>query len=151
MKTDKLNTLANFMDDLPRKSCHMPTWAADDATEFSCGSSGCACGWAATIFRKEGWSFDISCPMGAVPTFGVSSGAAAFARFFEIPLDSAWSITMPSTSVHHPSYYDQFKVITFESVTPQMVATRIRDIIRHNGGEVVEDYPITSHKELQTK
>lgn len=47
----KLAALANFLDDLPHDRFHMPAWGSDDAAETSCGTAGCACGWAATVYN----------------------------------------------------------------------------------------------------
>ncbi len=136
MKERELNILANFMDDLPCDRMHMPQWASWDNTKTSCGSAGCAAGWAVTLFHREGFTF-----AGRWPLFGECVGSSAFAKFFEIPIEEAIAITGVMPRQNWPSYHDEFGV-SFGKVTPRMVAKRIRDVIRALGGTVVEDYPV---------
>jgi len=148
---DKLNQLANFIDDLPSDHFHMPTWVSDDATEKSCGTAGCACGWAATIFQKEGFKLE-RFRKTLVPEFGGFWADEAFAAFFSIPYALAdWITTAIQCGRsskrfgHLPSYCEEYNLARQSGVTPRHAADRIRRAITMLGGEITEDYPcITS-------
>lgn len=115
----KLASLANFLDDLPHRRFHMPKWVSEDHSDTHCGTAACACGWAATIFHKEGWTFgELSV------RYGEQSGAEAFADFFHLSHDDAWLIT-----TNFMNYCHRFGVMA-ERVTPHMAAEVIRDVLR---------------------
>lgn len=141
MKERELNMLANFMDDLPSDRLHMPQFAdPSDSTKTHCGSAGCAAGWAVSLFHREG--FTLTTP-DFIPVFEGKHGSWGFAWFFDIPICEAGSIVYSGGSSHIPDYLEEFGV-SFEDVTPRMVAKRIRDVIRVLGGTVQEDVPVAS-------
>lgn len=115
--------LANFIEDLPHDRFTMPRWSADDATDTSCGTAGCAAGWAATKFADRGWRLAdgvVSFVTGLIPVWGGHRGHVAFAEFFRIPSRSL-EITDPMR------YRGEFGTI---SPTPAQTAKRIRDVLR---------------------
>lgn len=118
----KLGRLANFLDDLPHDKFHMPQWASKDATEDSCGTAGCAGGWAATIYKKEGWRF-----VGADHEiqFKGFSGYVAFAKFFGLNDNDAYAIT-----IHLSGYVLEHNLKSVNDITPRHAADRIRKVIR---------------------
>lgn len=156
-KLKRLVTLANFLDDLPHSKFHMPTWVSPDATETSCGTAGCACGWAATIFNKLGWKILNKSPTVIYNIDGIEFGASqhhGFARFFDISLSQAYYITSYlfgdkdvaqltfrgitrgwvgedlvylDTKV---SYKAKYRLASEYLITPQHAADRIREVIR---------------------
>lgn len=136
-----LARLANFLDDLPHDRFHMPAWCSIDATERSCGTAGCAAGWAATIYARIGW--DITPPeeglsFGQVMYDG-KEGADAFAAFFALRIEestwitghldafsAAWGIDLPS---HMPTYTREHCLKSAKDITPRHAAKRIRDVL----------------------
>ena len=80
----RLVQLHNFLLDLPHSRFHMPRWSSPDATEESCGTAGCAAGWAATKFHSLGFRLSsIAHPfLGKLPSFDGFEGIYAFAWFF---------------------------------------------------------------------
>lgn len=139
---DLLNQLANFLDDLPSDKFHMPRWCSSDSTEKSCGTAGCACGWAATIFHNQGWSI-----RGILPWYNEQPGWMGFAEFFEIETRHALWITcrLSSDSPHANSgvpYTEEYSLNSSDDITPRHAADRIRKVIVMLGGEVTENYPV---------
>jgi hypothetical protein len=124
----KLNTLANFLEDLPHSRFYMPTWTSPDATESSCGTTGCMCGWAATIFHREGWKMVSRerVKPSLIPSYKGSNGVDGFAYFFGLTFTEAINLTMLGT---------------MEEVTPTPVeaAEAIRKVIRKYNPAVLED------------
>jgi hypothetical protein len=148
----KLLQLANFLDDLPHDKFHMPTWVSRDCTKDSCGTAGCACGWAATIFKKEGWS--IGGPYGAfIPVFEVNHasfyGQVGFAKFFEISLSDAWAITCylhnmciftgDFKSVIKDGYREEYDLKSVKDITPRHAADRIRKVLGAIAPELLQE------------
>lgn len=147
-KLRKLRTLANFLDDLPHDKFHMPTWASPDATDESCGTAGCAAGWAATIFHKEGCSFSYGIPIfsnrATYPTscLGIVKG---FAEFFGISSDDANWITCDLRVAWNkkgwPSYCDEYGLSNAKLITPRHAADRIRNVIKRLAPELLTEEP----------
>jgi hypothetical protein len=136
----KLRTLANFLDDLPHDKFHMPTWASDDFTDNSCGTAGCACGWAATIFANDGFSFVLDERNNPVPKFEGVYGSDAFASFFGISKQDASWITailgVWDAAMAHgfsgwtlSSYVSEYDLASRDDITPRHAADRIRRVI----------------------
>jgi hypothetical protein len=121
----KLAALANFLDDLPHRRFHMPRWVSEDATATRCGTAGCACGWAATVYAGEGWIID-----DGLVWFDRRHGVLAFARFFGIDYTLAYWITngFGNLVTGIPGYRDEFNVED-KDITPAMAAKRIRDVV----------------------
>jgi hypothetical protein len=122
----KLAALANFLDDLPHRRFYMPGWVSEDATATSCGTAGCACGWAATVYAGEGWIID-----DGVVCFGRRYGALAFAGFFGIDFKLAYWITIgfDRHGPKFPGYVEEFNIEKSADITPSMAAKRIRDVV----------------------
>jgi len=101
----KLNTLANFIEDLPSDKFFMPHWGSTkDATKITCGTAGCAAGWAVTLFHRRGLQMVFSTNEGAgtpCPTYRGFLGSQAFATYFGIKFDEAeWIVS----SLEAPTY-----------------------------------------------
>lgn len=147
---DLLNTWANFLDDLPSDRFHMPAWGSKDATRVSCGSAGCAGGWAATVFNHLGLQLEIADQVNldgacyAIPCYKGEQGYGAIARFFQISPEMSCYITM-----QFRGYTDEYGV-TPDKITPRHAADRIRKVIVKLGGTVVTDYPIPSRELVTT-
>ncbi len=158
---DLLNQWANGLDDVPHSKFHMPRWASDDATPESCGTAGCAGGWAATFFQRQGLTLTMkgetimvkgatySNIPATVPTFAGLHGEMAIAEFFGIPLEEATFITLHLGDEQEwghdtdllPTYVEEYDLASKNDITPQMAADRIRKVITKLGGTVTEDYP----------
>ncbi len=154
-KLKKLVQLANFLDDLPHSKFHMPCWASDDATENSCGTAGCAAGWAATIFHKEGWSIDGRCVY-----FDKFYGEVAFSEFFGISITESIYITkFLDNSVHNfympnpslVSYAEEFNLKSADDITPAMAAIRIRRVVAEYDPSLLEDKTVPEYKKEPCK
>ena len=128
----RLVQLHNFLLDLPHSRFHMPRWCSADATEESCGSAGCAAGWAATKFHYLGFRLDsIQRPLfGRFPEFDGFQGTLAFAWFFGLTGDEAQKITNDFAS------YIRDYGVQPEHLTPAMVADRIARILSNYGIDV---------------
>jgi hypothetical protein len=138
----KLARLANFLDDLPHDRFHMPRWATyEECTETSCGTAGCAAGWAATVFSREGWRF-----ADAIPLCGVwadnrmtpvrfNPAIYSFAWFFGVHLEHARWITAGFTNQPYdideplPGYLAVYGLTNPKDITPRHAADRIRKVI----------------------
>ncbi len=147
---DRLNQLANFLDDLPHDKFHMPEWCSEDSTDGSCGNAGCACGWAATIFHTQGWSIH-----GLMPWYNRQPGWQGFAEFFEIETRHALWITchLCSGSPYlddQPTYTQEYGLSSADDITPRHAADRIRKVITMLGSEVTEDYPVLTKAQPTT-
>lgn len=140
----KLAQLANFLDDLPHDKFHMPVWASDDATEYSCGTAGCACGWAATIFHKEGWHFKKWFPPKDDKTLYIpaykdnDTGTDSFASFFEIDQRHAYYITC-NLAGGTDCYIEKYNLPNPDCITPRHAADRIREVLRQYDPRVLEE------------
>jgi hypothetical protein len=154
-KLQKLVQLANFLDDLPHSKFHMPCWTSDDATENSCGTAGCAAGWAATIFHKEGWSI-----LNRFVYFNDFYGEFAFSEFFGISITESIYITkflnkntydhsMPNPSL--VSYIEEFNLISEDDITPAMAAIRIRKVVAGYDPSLLEDKTVPEYKKEPCK
>ncbi len=144
---DLLNQLANFLDDLPHDRFHMPIWCSDDSTKKSCGTAGCACGWAATILHNKGWK--IQGVNGGLPWYKDDCGHSAFATFFEISIWDAYVITC-CLEGEPGSYVEEYGLKESADITPRHAADRIRKVITKLGGEVTEDYPVLTKAQPTT-
>ncbi len=129
----KLNRLANFIDDLPHDRFHMPDWGSKDANKSSCGTAGCACGWAVTMFHKQGFYFD-----GKIPRFMKKDedgddlcGSQAFAWFFGIAHNDASWITVcleecdewlgvPDMELHQKFYFQDGEFWSTQELSEQL-------------------------------
>lgn len=131
----KLRTLANFLDDLPHDKFHMPQWASPDASEDACGTAGCAAGWAATVFKKEGWSFAKGSNWTMVQWNNLR-GSFAFGAFFGLDRYEARWITTDFVS-----YLEEFGVPA-DDITPRMAAKRIRDVIEMYDPSMLEEQTV---------
>lgn len=134
-KHRKLLTLANFLDDLPHDKFHMPTYSTDDFNETSCGTAGCACGWAATVFAKDGWSWKRATHIdGGLPSFNWNAGWLGFADFFGISTADAIYICADFVS-----YQEEYGVYAAQ-ITPRIAADRIRKVIARYATELLEEH-----------
>lgn len=151
-----LRTLMHFLEDLPHSKFHMPTWAAKDATATSCGTAGCAAGWAVTLFHKQGLIL-LQCKdyLGTysyptLPTLhgeSVPSGCNAFAEFFGLDIFDAHHITSDFCS--SIGYLARFNLEYPKDITPQMAAETIRGVLQKVAPEVLtEKYEITPKEAL---
>jgi hypothetical protein len=154
-KLQKLVQLANFLDDLPHSKFHMPHWASEDATKSSCGTAGCAAGWAATIFHKEGWSI-----LNRFVYFNDFYGEFAFSEFFGISITESIYITkfldkfihhyhMPNPSL--VSYVEEFDLKSADDITPAMAAIRIRKVVAGYDPSLLEDKTVPEYKKEPCK
>ncbi len=133
---DRLNQWANFLDDVPSDRFHMPMWSSSDGSLTSCGTAGCAAGWAVNRFHREGLHF--TCPGSGPRMEGVGGGGVTvIAKFFDIPRYDAETITCD-----FDKYWEMFDEVHAADITPHMAAEMIRHTIRKLGGTVTEDYPI---------
>ena len=153
----KLAGLANFLDDLPSDRFHMPTWSAEDRTKDSCGSAGCACGWAATIYRKD-WVFDVYGEPRLIkgqPYYcdALPNPVSYFAEYFGITKDESFWITLHLSHLRDLtvtdfgvnkiglSYTEEHNLRRSGLITPRHAADRIRKVIRRHCPEWVNDEP----------
>jgi hypothetical protein len=146
-KLRKLVTLANFLDDLPHDRFHMPSWAAIDATTESCGTAGCACGWAATVFQKDGWTLMQYAPLVLIPKWGEYVNEWAFALFFGIRYEESAAITVllgGRINEHErfagfATYVDEYGLTNESAITPRHAADRIRKVVARYDASLLED------------
>ena len=146
----KLAALANFLEDLPSERFHMPRWADDDATDTSCGTAACACGWAATIYAREGWSFYSFHDHARVPCYQNAPNQAGFSEFFGIGAEMANWITLvdryedadwPVVFVTSTGVNVERTAYSCETPSRSEVAERIRTVVKAYGGEDVLEAP----------
>lgn len=143
---DRLNSWANFIEDLPHDRFHMPRFADRDCTTISCGTAGCAAGWAVTKFNDKGLVlyWPNANPLFVTPFYNGELGEFAISEFFGIPVELASWIIYERNQYWGDrvllSYMLQFRLETFADVTPQIAADRIRRVIKLLGGEVQLDY-----------
>lgn len=142
----KLAQLANFLDDLPHDKFHMPEWASENATEQSCGTAGCACGWAATVYKND-WTFVTpntwARPALRTDTDGAIEPQDAFAEYFGIDDEDADWITCiiepEEGNKEFPSYCDEYALDDGALVTPRHAADRIRKVLAKYDPTVLEE------------
>jgi len=143
-KLTKLVRLANFLDDLPHDKFHMAAWASCDYSENSCGTAGCACGWAATVYSNEGWSF-----FSGAPRRKGRYADVAFAEFFGIsPKESVWITLMLGDNEDNghdrgspwwPTYTTEYGLDDVDDITPRHAADRIRKVVARYDPSLLED------------
>lgn len=139
--------LANFLDDLPHDKFHMPSWASNDGDDNSCGTAGCACGWAATIFKEQGWSFRLFHPNLQTSNKVLLSGVVAFAEFFGISWNESWAITCfledhykyQNPSSRFLSYCTEYNIASEFQITPHHAADRIRKVLKKVAPHLLEE------------
>ncbi len=147
VKHQRLLALANFLDDLPSDRFHMPAWVSLDATEHSCGTAGCACGWAATLFQKEGFILRSESYRGTLifyPALNdgkekVQVPERIFAEFFGITREFAYAITSAFQGDVYGYLDNQFIMQSYynfygtkpdgSDITPRHAADRIRKVL----------------------
>lgn len=123
-----LARFANRLDDLPHDKFHMPEYCAKDATEHSCGSAGCAAGWAATFY--SGLGIHLKQTMKYVgdtryfPVFRGFFAHNAFAYFFAIPKEAGEEIC-----TDFMGYEERFGTKTTRDITPFHAAATIRGVL----------------------
>ena len=113
----RLLALAAFLRKLPRKRFNYAMWSDDDHTEKSCGTTGCALGWAASMprFRRLGLHIDgTGIPVCGNP-FDGNIGASAGAEIFGISYGEACEL-------FHPNEDE-------ENATPKYVARKIERFV----------------------
>jgi hypothetical protein len=149
----KLVRLANFLDDLPHDRFYMPHWASRDFTTTSCGTAGCAAGWAATIYNKdwvfnmiEGWPFlRNSCNTRTLlhPSivdfadyFGITIGDAAYITSF---LNNACVFLRHENNIRPDRlpYTKKYNLFVSEDITPRHAADRIREVVAEYDPELL--------------
>ena len=128
----KLNTLANFLDDLPSSHFHMGVWFQDQSP---CGTACCIYGWSAIIFNKGEWLRDPT--PGARPRNRHDGGhVRGFSHFFGVPFEETEELLWCLWGDH-----DEDDIRRFSKVTPQEAARAVRDVITRLGGTVELDRP----------
>lgn len=97
----RLLKLAKFLRTLPRKRFDYRTWTGSDwegAQDLSCGTTGCALGWAATMptFRRLGLRLIAGFGyLRGFPKVGRKVGSAAAEVLFGISVNEAEHLFMP--------------------------------------------------------
>lgn len=146
----KLVRLANFLDDLPHDRFHMPFWSSRGATRYSCGTAGCAAGWAATIFSKD-WEFYLGAPLlQRVPRRKSDMHTCPdFAAYFGIREDEAHAIALGMTCDFggFVSYIAEYGIWDGREdmndaalrITPRHAADRIRKVVARYDPALLED------------
>lgn len=114
----RLLVLAAFLRKLPRKRFDYGAWVGEGwrgAQDLSCGTTGCALGWAATmpIFRRLGLHLEVS---SGVPTCGGRSGTGAGEAIFALSDADAMNLFYPSDNE--------------ANATPTYVARKIEKFVR---------------------
>lgn len=110
MNTERLLKLAEFLETKVEPGrFDIKCWRRGDLNE--CGTAGCAFGWATVCFAADGLVFS-----NGEPTFGTAYGFDAADDFFDIDSEESWDL------FDSDSYCN-------EEVSPQMVATRIRQMV----------------------
>ncbi len=158
-----LRTLMNFISDLPHDKFHMPNWCGHGATNTSCGTAGCAAGWAISLFHKKGL---ILSPYVPVLVGTDARGSEAFAEFFGIPFGAACAITQAAGIFNeHNIYYGGILLGSIQSyqkeygvsvsgsdITPRMAAERIHKVLEMVAPEVLkeENTPCISTEQPQS-
>ena len=86
MRTDRLLTLADFLETVPPEQFSMNVW--------SCNTAACACGWAARIpeFQKAGFRMARSVWWTLVPAFLNYIDWEAVDAFFELDGDDSYRL-----------------------------------------------------------
>lgn len=119
----RLLKLADFLDKLPRKRFTYDRWVAEDWTEKSCGTAGCALGWAASMPAFQRLGLSISDVYGLpAPAFNDGlQGPMAAARAIFGEEQAVIDLFVPSTDAE-------------EKATPKYVARKIRKFVKARGG-----------------
>lgn len=113
----RLLALAAFLRKLPRKRFNYAMWAGEDFTEKSCGTVGCALGWAASMpkFRRLGLRIDAT----GIPVYGPTLdniGASAGMEIFGLDFSEAAYLFHPGDEAE-------------ENATPKYVARKIERFV----------------------
>lgn len=148
---DRMNISANRCEDIVHDKFFMPKFASDDWTPISCGTAGCLVGHCVNWFHEEGiylvrGKSEGMFEPGVVPVMNKRYGCQAIAELYQIPKELAFWIANEFCVEHEgtrlPKYTEEYKVESFDDITPRMVAKRIREVIIMLGGTVQEDYPV---------
>lgn len=125
-KQKRILKLADFMEKLPPKRFNFLRWVGTDwkgAPDFSCGTTGCALGWATTMpfFRRLGLQ------MGGVERVPTINGAPIHSSFFSRLLVPSEMCELFGVS---QDVFDQLFVPKFrtDNPTPKQWARRARRI-----------------------
>lgn len=130
MNKERLQTLATFLLTVPFKNFDMALW------QDSCGTVGCALGWACTIpeFREAGLKMKKAEGDSPLPRYtddwNYWDGFDAGAAFFDI------SETLSYWLFHQDFYFRAQDFYT--GITPQRVAERIEKLIACTNEEEID-------------
>lgn len=118
---ERLLLLADFLEKLSPERFDYRSWVGDDwfaGDDSSCGTKGCAFGWAATMpeFRALGLRID---PARGIPSLKGMSVTHSGYELFGLNLDEFYELFMPG-SVQNP---------LVGKSSPREVAQHIRDFI----------------------
>lgn len=82
----RLARLATFLHRVPREKFDMERWATFDFSPVTgCGTAACACGWAAHIFKDEGFRLEhVFGGSSLRPTYNGAWNWTAIETFFQI-------------------------------------------------------------------
>lgn len=116
MNTERLTTLANYLESVPEERFFMNQWASDP----ECRTAGCAIGHACQIpeFKKAGLEL-IRVSGYLIPAYGDFIDWGAVAAFFDITGNEAESMFLPSRYVRSKG----------RLIKPTEVVTRIRALV----------------------
>lgn len=129
MDTQRLHTLADFLDTVPEEKFYMGLWAESAEFANKCGATACAFGWACEVleFKKAGLSMSVSIYNGGRspthcyhPTYLGRQGFVAAEVFFDLEADEAEYL-----------FAEEWGDEDRASDTPKDAAQRIRDFIKH--------------------
>lgn len=136
MRTDRLLTLAAFLDSLPPERFDFGHWVGDKwegRPDLSCGTTACAAGWATTIpeFREAGLRMRASNWGGGFPVFKPYTGFTALGVFFDLG---------PDPYAAAARVFGDLSGLP-DTATPKQVAAHIRKTVRHHVRWHPEDRP----------
>lgn len=117
MNIDRLNKLANYLDTIETDTLNMMCWAEPGFENNECETAACALGHATRVFPELKLTKHESSILYVINVENGLKSIDAACEFFDIIYDVAISI-----------FYDHF--YSHSTITPQLVAERIRGIIR---------------------
>lgn len=131
----RLLKLAAFLRTVPRKRFDYASWVGEDwqgAQDLSCGTTGCALGWAATMsqFRRLGLRLKGNSYFGGEVVLGRSGGVNAAKRLFGLTYEEAEYLFVPNDGYNSdPLDFEYHDDLDETKATPKYVARKIEKFV----------------------